>query len=975
MKQENIDTVPLFAGLGNRERRALAKELKIEQYKRDEIIFSQNSDSDALYLIEEGRINLFADAKTPLANLGPGSTLGEADFFQGNLHSVTARAASDVTISVLESAALQSLIRNNPELGIALSQTLGLPIIQMVDYLNDRLAKVSFLKSLTPSDRALMAGRMTALHVEAGQAIYRSNDPASGLYLVESGLVRLLGETDADYTELGAGEMFGEMAVLAGKNHSDTAQAAQKTMLWQLNPADFDEVARLSPEIRATLSRTVTARLNQADQAHAVTWLSQIPLFSSLPQPALEDAAHCLMLRHIPAGQTIFKIGDHGDALFIVESGCVEMKDAEGNLLNRAEEGSFFGELALMTGKNRSQTAVAARNTNLWAMYRPDFDSLLVKHPQLSVALSHSLRDRLSAADNQFVEKHLKKLAVAGGLSRLQLDEISARLHARRFRTGDVIYQEGQPGQELYFIENGQVERFASVPGGSVSLPVLGSGDFIGETALLSGRPHATTARAQTDLDVWALAKTDFDELVYRYPNLSATLNRTMSDRLVETMEILRTGQSRPAIAAQAGGSVASTPRKAVTPPVPVRPVSPPPPPFSKPMGPVSASRPVASGPVTGPVSRPVSKSQVVQMPAGSPPPVPPYGKSASGPVRSAGAPAQPASASKSAASKAQPQRAGSAGRSSRSGAAGNVARGAGKVGGGVQTKVDNLSRWYTGMSLGTRIGLAALLLLFIWICGIVAPATILRTMAAALFGPTTQEMAEGGNPPSKAIVDGLAQNELVAALPFVETTTPTPTETPFPTETATPSPTMTETPIPTFTLTPTFTPTPEDTPTVTPTPTPTETPTPVPTNPPARPKEPTATPTIAATATPSEDFVVKKVRKLTACENEGNHHIYIHIIDANGTGLNNIPVKIAWGLNTGDSVIAKTETKDKGPGYIEFAMFKGTYSVQVMGGTSQVASGITPDFQVDEACSTSGNAVGNSLFHASFEVVIQRRY
>lgn len=970
MKQENIDTIPLFANLGNRERRALAKELKIEQYKRDEIIFSQNSDSDALYLIEEGRINLFTDGQTPLANLGPGSTLGEADFFQGKAHSVTARAASDVTVSLLESAALQALIRNNPELGIALSQTLGLPIAQMVDYLSDRLAKVSFLKSLSPQDRALIAGRMTALRVDAGQAIYRSNDPAGGLYLIESGSVRLLGETDADYTELGAGEVFGEMAVLAGKNHSDTAQAAQKTMLWQLSPAGFDEVARLSPEIRATLSRTVTARLNQADQAHAITWLSQIPLFNDLPQAALEDAAHCLMLRHIPAGQTIFKTGDHGDALFIVESGCVHMKDAEGNLLSRAEEGNFFGELALMTGKNRSQTAVAATNTNLWAMYRPDFDSLLVKHPQLSVALSHSLKDRLSAADNQFVEKHLKKLAIAGGLSRLQLDEISARLHARRFRTGDVIYQEGQPSQELYFIENGQVERFASVPGGLVSLPVLGSGDFIGETALLSGRPHATTARAQTDLDVWVLAKTDFDELVYRYPNLSATLNRTMSDRLVETMEILRTGQPRPAIAAQASGSVASAPRKVVAPPVPVRPVSPPPPPFSRPVGPAPASRPVTAGPV----SRPVSKSQVVQMPAGSPPPVvPPQARAASGPIRSAGV-SVPAG-SKSAASKAQPQRAASAGRASRSGAAGNVARGAGKVGGGVQTKFDNVSRWYTGMSLGTRIGLMVLLLLFIWICGIVAPATILRTVAAALLGPTTEEVVAGGNPPSKAIVDGLAQNDLVAALPFVETTTPTPTETLFPTETPTPSPTMTETPIPTFTLTPTFTPTPEDTATVTPTPTPTETPTPVPTNTPSRPKEPTGTPTIAPTATPSEDFVVKKVRKLTACENEGNHHIYIHIIDANGTGLNNVPVKISWGLNTGDSVIAKTENKDKGPGFIEFAMFKGTYSVQVMGATSQVASGITPDFQVDEACSSSGNAVGNSLFHASFEVVIERRY
>jgi hypothetical protein len=72
---------------------------------------------------------------------------------------------------------------------------------------------------------------------------------------------------------------------------------------------------------------------------------------------------------------------------------------------------------------------------------------------------------------------------------------------------------------------------------------------------------------------------------------------------------------------------------------------------------------------------------------------------------------------------------------------------------------------------------------------------------------------------------------------------------------------------------------------------------------------------------------------------------------------------------------LAKTETKDKGPGHIEYAMFKGTYSVEVMGAKSQVASGITPDFQVDELCAETGNSVANSLFHASFEVIFRRTY
>jgi hypothetical protein len=55
--------------------------------------------------------------------------------------------------------------------------------------------------------------------------------------------------------------------------------------------------------------------------------------------------------------------------------------------------------------------------------------------------------------------------------------------------------------------------------------------------------------------------------------------------------------------------------------------------------------------------------------------------------------------------------------------------------------------------------------------------------------------------------------------------------------------------------------------------------------------------------------------------------------------------------------------------------MFKGAYSVQVEGAKSQVASGITPDFQVDEICPATDNPVANSRFHASFEVTIQRTW
>jgi len=284
---------------------------------------------------------------------------------------------------------------------------------------------------------------------------------------------------------------------------------------------------------------------------------------------------------------------------------------------------------------------------------------------------------------------------------------------------------------------------------------------------------------------------------------------------------------------------------------------------------------------------------------------------------------------------------------------------------------------WFTTRSRRVKLGILILLMLLIWLCGITMPAAVINQLSANLNGGANDAgfaaYAQGGDGSSddSFLLPGVREDGAVAALPFVETVTPTSTSTPTPTDT------------PTITLTPTGTPPPTWTATATPTDTPipaTDTPTPIPetptpTKPPytSTPRPPTDTPTPEPTPTPDVDYIVANVRQLTACENEGNHHIYIHVVDQAGNGINGVPVKVCWTENEQDCARPVTETKQRGKGWIEFAMFKGTYNVRVDGAKSQVASGITPDYQVNELCPTSGNAVANSLYHASFEVTIQK--
>jgi hypothetical protein len=203
-------------------------------------------------------------------------------------------------------------------------------------------------------------------------------------------------------------------------------------------------------------------------------------------------------------------------------------------------------------------------------------------------------------------------------------------------------------------------------------------------------------------------------------------------------------------------------------------------------------------------------------------------------------------------------------------------------------------------------------------------------------------------------------------AIVIAQEPSPLPTRTLRPTFTSTPIPTDTPTSTPTFTVTPTptFTPVPTDTPVP-----PTNTPKPVapkPTQPPPT-EEPTATPV------PDVDFRLVKVRRLSACENHGNHNIYINVLDKDGNGLPWIKVWVSWGPEG-----AELETGHKpemGDGYVDFPMFKGTHTVQVMNARSEIAQGITPDIPQAERCEETGEEFGNSLYHYSYEVVFQRTW
>ncbi|MDM8527033.1 carboxypeptidase-like regulatory domain-containing protein [Anaerolineales bacterium HSG24] len=125
------------------------------------------------------------------------------------------------------------------------------------------------------------------------------------------------------------------------------------------------------------------------------------------------------------------------------------------------------------------------------------------------------------------------------------------------------------------------------------------------------------------------------------------------------------------------------------------------------------------------------------------------------------------------------------------------------------------------------------------------------------------------------------------------------------------------------------------------------------------------STPTATVTPNPNADYTTS-VRQLTPCENEGKHHIFIYVEDKQGNGIPDVQLRVFW---PDDGVDVVTGLKGEHLGLVDFPMFKGSYWVEILDGNGQTVGPITPDIAEDQLCEESGNPVGNSLFHYSYEV------
>jgi len=138
----------------------------------------------------------------------------------------------------------------------------------------------------------------------------------------------------------------------------------------------------------------------------------------------------------------------------------------------------------------------------------------------------------------------LRKLALFVDLSAREMKIVNGFMHERNYLHGEVIFDEGDDGQAIYFVLDGEV---LICPQGQLDNPIarLGRGNFFGELALLDDAPRSAQARAAENCTLAVFFRGDFLGLMQSHALIASKIALQLARHLgVRLRGMVHSGQA-----------------------------------------------------------------------------------------------------------------------------------------------------------------------------------------------------------------------------------------------------------------------------------------------------------------------------------------------------------------------------------------------------------------------------------------------
>lgn len=276
-------------------------------------------------------------------------------------------------------------------------------------------------EAIRPREQVVFASGETGLAARryaAGQVIYQQGEPAVCMYILHSGsthLVRADDRGDHLVAELSAGDFFGETALLEHQRRTCTARVQRDSSVFTLERTSLLARIHADPSMAFRLIEHLARRIGELE-ASLISSNPRGPQTLALLEvnrerdgnPGAAAVAGGQMGRRYGPGEMIYRQGDRGDCMFVVQSGEVEVVRRSGEqecALALLGPGSFFGEMALFHEEIRPATARARGETYVFTLERNGLLQCIHEDPSMALQLILELARRMASLEEALVRR------------------------------------------------------------------------------------------------------------------------------------------------------------------------------------------------------------------------------------------------------------------------------------------------------------------------------------------------------------------------------------------------------------------------------------------------------------------------------------------------------------------------------------------------------------------------------------------
>ncbi len=270
--------------------------------------------------------------------------------------------------------------------------------------------------------------------------------------------------------------------------------------------------------------------------------LKEVPLFGFLDDSERDDLASRLEVIRFAAGQTIFQVGEPGDALYVIRSGQAEVffKNDTGEriVLEVAGPGDFFGELSLLDHGSRSASVVATQDTEALCLNRGHLERFIQLRPQVAMDLLAAMGRRLRVSAERIRHTATRnvnaELQDTRSIVQKSADWVAAFAGSITFLMVHVVWF--AVWMTMNVIKFPGVRQFDPFPFGFLTLAVSLEAIFLSVFVLLSQNRQAEKDRVRSDVEYDVNLKAELEII-----HLHEKVDRLTSDVLLRLERLQQT--------------------------------------------------------------------------------------------------------------------------------------------------------------------------------------------------------------------------------------------------------------------------------------------------------------------------------------------------------------------------------------------------------------------------------------------------